>query len=58
MGCRMSAKLHFLCSQLNFLQENLGDYSEKHGERFHQDIESMERRYEGRWVGEMLVDYI
>jgi len=38
MGCHMSLKLHFLCSHLDFLQENLGDVSEEHGERFHQDI--------------------
>ena len=39
MGCRMSVKLHFLRSHLDFFQENLGDFSEEHGERFHQDIE-------------------
>ena len=43
MGCRMSVKLHFLYSNLDFFQENLGDFSEEHGERFHQDIESMEK---------------
>ena len=32
-GCRMSVKLHFLCSHLDFFQENLGDFSEEHGER-------------------------
>ena len=41
MGFRMSVKLHFLCSHLDFFQENLGDFSEEHGERFHQDIEPM-----------------
>ena len=39
MGCRMSVKLHFLCSHLDFFQENLGNFSEEHGERFHQNIE-------------------
>ena len=43
MGCCMSVKLHFLCSLLNFFQENLGDFSEEHGERFYQDIEPMEK---------------
>ena len=42
MGCLMSVKLHFLCSHLDFLQENLGDFREEHGERFHQDIKPME----------------
>ena len=45
MGCCMSAKLHFLCSHLDFFQENLGDFSEEHNERFHQDIEPIEKRY-------------
>ena len=44
IGCRMSVKLHFLCSRLDFFQENLDDFSEEHGERFHQDIEPMETK--------------
>ena len=48
----MSVKLHFLCSHLDFFQENLADFSEEHGERFHQDIEPMEKRYRGRWDSE------
>ena len=43
ISSRKSVKLHFLCSQLDFFQENLGDFSEEHGERFHQNIEPMER---------------
>ena len=58
MGCRMSVKLHFLCSYLDFFQENLGKFSEEHGERFHQDIEPMEKRYKGRWDSAMMGDYI
>ena len=58
MGCRMSLKLHFLCSHLDFFQDNLGDFSEEHGERFHQDIEPMERRYQGRWDSAMMGDYV
>ena len=58
MGCRMSLKLHFLCSHLGFFQDNLGDFSEEHGERFHQDIEPMERRYQGRWDSAMMGDYV
>ena len=45
MGCPMSVKLYFLCSHVDFFQENLGDFSEEQGERFHQDIEPMARRY-------------
>ena len=53
-GCRMSVELHFLCSHLDFFQENLGDFSEEHSERFHQDIELMEKQYKGRWDSAML----
>ena len=48
MGCRISVKLHFLCSHLEFFQENLADFSEEDGERFHLDNEPMEKRYKGR----------
>ena len=39
LGCRMSMKLHFLHSHQYFFRDNLGDVSEEHGERFHQDIQ-------------------
>ena len=58
MRCRMSIKLHFLHCHLDFFQENLGDFSEEHGERFHQDIQPMERRYQGRWDSAMMGDCI
>ncbi|UYV84034.1 hypothetical protein LAZ67_X000929 [Cordylochernes scorpioides] len=49
LGCNMSLKIHFLHSQLDFFSDNLGAVSDEHGERFHQDISSMEKRYqEGR----------
>ena len=44
LGCRMSIKLHFLDSHIYYFPENLGDYSEEQGERFHQDIYNMEKR--------------
>jgi hypothetical protein len=34
---------------LDFLSENFGAVSGKHGERFHQDISSMQKRYQGKW---------
>ena len=55
MRCRISIKLLFLHCHLDFLQENLGDFSEEHGEKFHQDIQQMERRYQGRWDSAMRV---
>ena len=58
MGCRMSIKLHFLCFYLDFFQENLADFSEEHGEGFHQNIGPMDKRYKGRWDSAMMGDYI
>jgi hypothetical protein len=42
MKCNMSLKLHFLDFHLNFFPQNLGELSDEHGERFHQDISIME----------------
>ena len=58
LGCRMSLKLHFLHSHLDFFRDNLGNVSEEHGERFHQDIQVMEKRYQGRWDEAMMGDYV
>ena len=38
MGCRMSLKIHFFNSHLNFFLPNLGAVSDEHGERFHQTL--------------------
>ena len=48
MGCRMSLKIHFLHSHLNYFRPNLGAVSNEHGERFHQDITKMESNYQGK----------
>jgi len=53
----MSLKIHFLESHLDFFPENLGEVSDKHGERFHQDIMTTEKWYQGKWTSSMLVDY-
>jgi hypothetical protein len=58
MGCRMSLKLHVLHAHLDEFKENLGHYSEEHGERFHQDIRSFEERYKGQYNESMMGDYI
>lgn len=57
LGCLMNLKLHFLDSHLDKFPENLGDYSEEQGERFHQDIKVMETRYQGRWDENMMADF-
>jgi len=40
-----------------FFPENLGEVSDEHGERFHQDILATEKRYQGKWTSSMLADY-
>jgi len=57
MGARMSLKMHFLHSHLDFFPPNLGDVSDEHGERFHQDIKVMENRYQGKFNPSMMGDY-
>ena len=57
LGCRMSLKIHFLHSHLDFFPPNLGAVSDEQGERFHQDIQLMEKRYQGFWSESMLADY-
>jgi len=54
----MSLKIHFLHSHMDTFPENLGDVSDEHGERFHQQIKSMERRYQGSCNESMMGDYI
>ena len=49
LQCNMSVKVRFLLSHLDYFPENLGAFSEEQGERFHQDIKVMEKRYKGRW---------
>lgn len=57
LGCNMSIKLHYLFSHLDKFPENCGDFSEEQGERFHQDIRTMEERYQGKWDAHMMADY-
>ena len=53
----MSLKIHFMDSHVEYFPENLGNYSQEQGERFHQDIKVMEQRYQGRWNENMMSDY-
>ena len=57
MGCRMSLKIHFLHSYLNFFPPNLGAVSDEHGERFHEDITKMESNYQGKGNPSMMGDF-
>ncbi|GBM32839.1 hypothetical protein AVEN_216542-1 [Araneus ventricosus] len=56
LGCSM-LKVHFLDSHLDYFPGNLGAVSVGQGERFHQDIKEMERRYQGKWNVSMRADY-
>ena len=58
LGSRMSLKMHYLHSHLDFFRPNLADVSEEYGERFYQDIQVMEKRYQGRWDEAMMGDYV
>ncbi|CAH1114358.1 unnamed protein product [Psylliodes chrysocephalus] len=49
MGINMSLKINFLHSHLDFFPENLGEVSDEHGERFHQDLKFFEQNYQGYW---------
>jgi hypothetical protein len=56
LGCNVSLKIHFPHWHLDFFSENCGAVSDKHGERFHQDISSVEKRYQGKLNCVMLAD--
>ena len=48
LGCHMSLKVNFLDSHMDFFSERISGVSNEHGERFHQDIAVIEKRYKGR----------
>lgn len=57
IGANMSLKLHIIDRHLDHFEDNCGDYSEEHGERFHQEIKIMESRYNAKFTKNMLADY-
>lgn len=57
VGARMSLKIHFLKSHFNTFPDNLGQFSDEQGERFHQDMRVMEQRFSGRFHKSMLGEY-
>ena len=42
---------------MDFFPEKLGDESDEHDERFHQQMKVMATRYQGFWNEAMMVDY-
>lgn len=53
----MNLKVQFLHFYINYFPEIMRAYSEEQSERFHKDVYDIERRYQGRWNANMLVDY-
>lgn len=54
---KMSLKIHTLKDHLDVFPENLGAVSDEHGEKFHQEIKTMEQRYAGKSTINMLAEY-
>ena len=48
----MSLNLHFY-----FFPENVGDVTDEHCEKFHQNIAAMEDKYKGKCKANMIADY-
>lgn len=44
-------------SHLTFFPENMGAVSEVHGESFHEEVVTFEKRFQARWEPSMLADY-
>ncbi|KAI8114682.1 hypothetical protein CVS40_12971 [Lucilia cuprina] len=57
IGVKMSLKIHFLDKHIEVFPLNLGDFSDEHGERFHQDITTVENRFKGKNTIHMLSQY-
>ena len=49
--------MHCLHFHLDFFPKNNNDVSDKHGERFHQDIKIIEEWYQGKVSPAMMVDF-
>ena len=57
MGWKMTLKLHVLHYHMDEFKDNMGNFSEEQGERFHQDVKSFEERYKGQYNESMMGDY-
>lgn len=44
LECNVNKKLHFVYAYLDFFPWNLGELSGERGERFHQNVKTMETR--------------
>ena len=52
----MSIKVHLLHSNQDEFPDNCCNVSDKQREWFHQDIKTMEERYQGQWDKQMMAD--
>ena len=53
----MSVKVHFLHSHLDKFLDNCSNVSNEQREQFHQNIKTMEERYQGWWEKQMIAGY-
>ena len=56
LDCNILLNIYFLHLHLDFFPESCGAVSDEHGERFHEGISSMEKRYQVKWYCAMLAD--
>ena len=45
LGCNFTHKMHLLRSHLDLFPDDIDDYSDQHGEHFHQQLQNFERNY-------------
>lgn len=57
MNIHISLKIHFLLNHLDCFTENLGDTSDEHGEKFHQQLKKLEADFEGKNHEHMMGTY-
>ena len=57
MKVNMSLKIHMMHSHLHFFPEHMGAVSDEHDERFHEDIATIEKRFNGMWKMTYLISW-
>ena len=57
LNVNTSLKLHFLHSHSDLFPGKLKSVSDEHGERFHQYIATIKKKYQDKWSTSSLADY-
>ena len=57
VDANMSIKINFLHCHLDKFPDSCGDVRDMQGERFHQDIKTMEERYQGQRDKRMMANF-